>query len=68
MAKVSISITDDLGNTTVVERIMPDVSSLDSFNTIEQFTLQVRRELFPELQSKLLSDLQKAHKKKQIKL
>ena len=64
MAKVSISITDDLGNTTVVERLLPNFSSLDSFNAIEQFTLEVRRELFPELQSKLLSELQQAHKKK----
>lgn len=66
MAKVSISITDDFGNTTVVERVVADISTLDSFNAIEQFTLQVRRDLFPELQSKLLIDLQKAHKKKTI--
>jgi hypothetical protein len=66
MAKVSISITDDSGKTTVIERVMPDVSTLDGFNAIEQFTLRLRRELFPELQSKLLSDLQEAHKKKTI--
>jgi hypothetical protein len=66
MSKVSISITDDSGKTTVVCCTVPDVSTLDSFNAIEQFTLQLRRELFPALQSKLLENLQEVHKKKTI--
>ena len=38
--------------------------TLDSFDSIEQFTLQIRREMFPTIQKELLKDAQKAHKKK----
>ena len=50
MAKVKIEITTDIGETVLVEGDLSLITDLDSFNGIEQFTLQIRRELFPELQ------------------
>jgi hypothetical protein len=67
MAKITISITKDNGETTRVEKIVTETESLDSFDAIEQFTLQIRREMFPNLQKKLLTEAQDAHKKKRVK-
>jgi hypothetical protein len=64
MTKVKIEITNESGETTVVERELTPVSGLATFNDIEQFTLQIRRELFPELQSELLGQSQALYKKK----
>ena len=67
MAKITISITKDNGETTKVEKIVTETEGLDSFDAIEQFTLQIRREMFPNLQKKLLTEAQDAHKKKRVK-
>lgn len=67
MAKITISITHDTGETTKVEKIVNALEGLESFDAIEQFTLQIRRELFPTLQNKLLMEAQAAHKKKSVK-
>lgn len=64
MAKIKISITQDNGETVEVEKTVVASSALDSFNAIEQFTLQIRRAMFPTLQKELLKDAQSAHKKK----
>lgn len=64
MARVKIEITTDLGETVVIERVLSTEEDLDSFNKIEQFTLQIRRELFPELQQELLKEAQEGYKKK----
>jgi hypothetical protein len=64
MAKITISITKDNGETTKVEKTIPESAALDSFDAIEQFTLQIRRELFPNLQKKMLIEAQEAYKKK----
>jgi hypothetical protein len=64
MAKITINITKDNGETVKVEKTMPESLGLDSFDSIEQFTLQIRREMFPTIQKELLKDAQKAHKKK----
>lgn len=64
MAIVKIEITTDLGETVVIEGILSTEEDLDSFNKIEQFTLQIRRELFPELQQALLKEAQEGYKKK----
>jgi hypothetical protein len=64
MAKVKIEITNDLGEKVIIERVVTSAEELDSFNNIEQFTLQIRRELFPELQKALLSQAQEGYKKK----
>jgi hypothetical protein len=68
MAKVKIEITTDLGESIFVERDLSLSSELDSFNKIEQFTLQIRRELFPEIQQELLTKSQADYKKKSRKL
>lgn len=65
MAKITINITKDNGETVKVERTLSESFSLDSFDAIEQFTLQIRREMFPTIQKELLRDAQKAHKKKE---
>ena len=65
MAKITINITKDNGETVKVEKTLSETLGLDSFNAIEQFTLQIRREMFPNLQKALLVDAQKAYKKKQ---
>jgi hypothetical protein len=67
MTKITISITKDNGETTKVEKIVRELEALDSFDAIEQFTLQIRRELFPKLQKKLLNEAQEVHKKKGFK-
>ena len=64
MAKVKIEITTDIGETVLVEGDLSLITDLDSFNGIEQFTLQIRRELFPELQKELLTGSQESYKKK----
>lgn len=64
MVKVKIEITNDLGEIVLIERVVTSLEELDSFNKIEQFTLQIRRELFPELQRALLSEAQEGYKKK----
>ena len=64
MAKITINITKDNGETVKVEKTLPESLVLDSFDSIEQFTLQIRREMFPTIQKELLKDAQKAHKKK----
>ena len=60
MSKITISITKDNGETTKVEKIVTESSALESFDAIEQFTLQIRGELFPNLQKKLLNEAQEA--------
>ncbi len=67
MAKITISITQDNGEITQVEKTVVALEGLESFDAIEQFTLQIRRELFPTLQNKLLTAAQVAHKKKSVK-
>ena len=64
MAKITINITKDNGETVKVEKTLPESLCLDSFDAIEQFTLQIRREMFPTIQKELLKDAQKVYKKK----
>jgi hypothetical protein len=64
MAKITITITKDNGETMKVEKTVVESASLDSFDAIEQFTLQIRREMFPTLQKQLLNDAQEAFIKK----
>lgn len=64
MAKITISITKDNGETLKVEKTVVESSALESFDAIEQFTLQIRREMFPTLQKQLLAESQGAYKKK----
>jgi hypothetical protein len=64
MAKITITITKDNGETMKVEKTVVESSGLDSFNAIEQFTLQIRREMFPTLQKQLLNEAQEAYCKK----
>jgi hypothetical protein len=64
MAKITISITKDNGETTKVEKTVVESEVLESFDAIEQFTLQIRREMFPTLQKQLLNEAQEEHKKK----
>ena len=67
MAKITISITKDNGETLQVEKTMTESLGLESFDAIEQFTLQIRREMFPKIQKELLKEAQEAHKKKRSK-
>ena len=67
MAKITISITKDNGETLKVEKTVVESSALESFDAIEQFTLQIRRAMFPTLQKQLLAESQAAHKKKLLK-
>jgi hypothetical protein len=67
MGKITIIITQDNGETTKVEKIVKESEALESFNAIEQYTLQIRREMFPELQKKLLTEAQEGYKKKGVK-
>ena len=64
MAKITISITQDNGETLKVEKTVVESSALESFDAIEQFTLQIRREMFPTLQKQLLDESQGGYKKK----
>ena len=64
MAKITISITKDNGETLKVEKTVVESSALESFDAIEQFTLQIRREMFPTLQKQLLAESQGGYKKK----
>ena len=64
MAKITISITKDNGETLKVEKTVVESSALESFDAIEQFTLQIRREMFPTLQKQLLAESQGVYKKK----
>jgi hypothetical protein len=66
MAKITISITKDNGETLKVEKTVVESSALSSFDAIEQFTLQIRREVFPSLQKQLLNEAQESHKKKEL--
>ncbi len=56
MAQVKIEITNSNGEKITIEREVITDKALDSFNNIEAFTLQIRRELFPELQKSLLEE------------
>ena len=64
MAKITITITKDNGETMKVEKTVVESAGLDSFDAIEQFTLQIRREMFPNLQKQLLNEAQEAYLKK----
>ena len=64
MAKITISITKDNGETLKVEKTVVESCALESFDAIEQFTLQIRREMFPTLQKQLLAESQGGYKKK----
>lgn len=67
MARITILITKDNGETTKVKKTVSESGGFESFDAIEQFTLQIRREMFPNLQKELLKDAQSAHKKKGLK-
>ena len=63
MAKVEIKITKDDGSTVYVTKDIPE-GTLEDFNSIEDLTLTIRREMFPQVQSDLLKQSQTAFKKK----
>lgn len=63
MAKVEIKITKDDGSTVYVSKDIAE-GSLEDFNSIEDLTLNIRREMFPQVQSDLLKQSQNAFKKK----
>jgi hypothetical protein len=65
MARVTIIIEQsDGGRTEVVKEIAE--GTLLTFNQIEDFTQNVKRELFPTLQEHLLRKSQKGFKKKNV--
>lgn len=64
MAQVKIEITNSNGGKITIEREVDAEKELDSFNNIEAFTLQIRRELFPAIQRSLLEESQESYKKK----
>ena len=63
MAKVEIKITKEDGSTVYVTKDISE-GTLEDFNSIEDLTLNIRREMFPQVQSDLLKQSQKAFKKK----
>ena len=66
MTRVKIEITNSNGGKITIEREVNAEKELDSFNNIEAFTLQIRRELFPDIQRSLLEESQESYKKKRI--
>ena len=63
MAKVEIKITKEDGSTVSVTKDIAE-GTLEDFNSIEDLTLTIRREMFPQVQSDLLKQSQSAFKKK----
>ena len=63
MAQVEIKITSDDGQETLISQDLGS-ADLSSFDLIESFTLEIRRSIFPELQSDLLKKAQCEYKKK----
>ena len=63
MAKVEIKITKEDGSTVYVTKDIAE-GTLEDFNSIEDLTLTIRREMFPQVQSDLLKQSQNAFKKK----
>jgi hypothetical protein len=49
-----------------VEKTIKESTALDSFDSIEEFTLQIRREMFPNLQKEILREAQEEHKEKRV--
>jgi hypothetical protein len=63
MARVKIEITLSNGTQSIIEKEISD-EKLSTFDEIEDFTTQLKREFLPDLQSDLLSKSQNSFKKK----
>ena len=63
MASVKIEITLSSGEKSLLIKEIPD-ESLQTFDQIEDFTTQLKREMLPEIQSDLLLKSQRSFKKK----
>jgi hypothetical protein len=63
MAQVKLEITLSNGTRSIIEKEISD-EKLSTFDEIEDFTTQLKREFLPDLQSDLLSKSQNSFKKK----
>lgn len=63
MAQVKLEITLSNGTRSIIEKEISD-EKLSTFDEIEDFTTQLKREFLPDLQSDLLSKSQSSSKKK----
>lgn len=63
MARVRIEITLSTGEQRIIEKEISD-AQLNTFDEIELFTTDMKRQMLPELQSDLLSKSQRTYKKK----
>jgi hypothetical protein len=64
MAEVIITIKQENGEEIRIAKEVESSKINTGFNEIEQFTLRIRREIFPMLQGELLKSSQSTHKKK----
>lgn len=65
MAHVKIEITLSNGELSIIEKVISDESLL-TFDEIEDFTTQIKREMLPNLQADLLKKSQYNFKKKRV--
>jgi hypothetical protein len=65
MAQVKIEITLSNGEQSIIEKVISDESLL-TFDEIEGFTTQIKREMLPDLQADLLKKSQYNFKKKRV--
>ncbi len=63
MARVKIEITLSDGQQSIIEKEVAD-HLLQTFDDIEEFTTQIKREILPDLQADLLKKSQSSFKKK----
>lgn len=63
MARIKLEITLSNGTQSIIEKEISD-EKLSTFDEIEDFTTQLKREFLPDLQSDLLSKSQTIFKKK----
>jgi hypothetical protein len=63
MARIKLEITLSNGTQSIIEKEISD-EKLSTFDEIEDFTTQLKREFLPDLQSDLLSKSQNSFKKK----
>jgi hypothetical protein len=63
MARIKLEIILSNGTQSIIEKEISD-EKLSTFDEIEDFTTQLKREFLPDLQSDLLSKSQNSFKKK----
>jgi hypothetical protein len=65
MARVKIEITLSSGAQSIIEKEIAD-ELLSTFDEIEEFTTNIKREMLPDIQADLLKKSQYAFKKKRV--